>query len=568
MHMGASDDSKHGPGPARSLGNRRPRGVSWLPVGERQGALMALALISAILYAGAITARYPLSQGLQDPRAGWYRLSGRSLQAGFIFAAVVGLLFLCYVAALRLALRPGGSRRGLFATIVGGWLMASAALLRAYPGESFDIFDYLFRGRMLIEYGASPLATPPSLFRDRPFYRYITWRGQLDTYGPLWEYASGLVAWTVRHVVGRPDSQVVYIIGYRLLAIALAGLGGVLIVAIVRARTPEHAPAALLAWLWNPLLLLATAVGAHNDMLMLLALLASLLLLQRRRWVWGLLALALAAHVKLTALLLLPVIGLWMLRRQGWRRMLRDGAVALALAIPLSWLLYAPLGGWTTLRLMLQQRARLLINSPADLVYRLLQERYGWAEPAAWRITTQGATLLFFAGAAIVLAWFWLTDQRLRTKDQAAAHWSLVVRPSSWYDDALLWRGCVAITLAYLLIGSFWFQHWYLLWVLAPAALLPASRWTQALLPAYALGALWSNLTDSFLRFLPGQSFDSTQVGALNVLAQVAPLLVIAVLMALWSRVGSLRAPMQPHGPASRLRATLTATPYETDQTL
>ena len=102
--------------------------------------------------------------------------------------------------------------------------------------------------------------------------------------------------------------------------------------------------------------------GLRSPALMLLALLASLLLIQRRRWVWGLLALALAAHVKLTALLLLPVLGLWMLRRRGWSRTLRDGAFALALAIPLSWVLYAPLGGWATLRLMLQQRARLLIN--------------------------------------------------------------------------------------------------------------------------------------------------------------------------------------------------------------
>jgi len=81
----------------------------------------------------------------------------------------------------------------------------------------------------------------------------------------------------------------------------------------------------------------------------------------------------------------------------------------------------------------------------------------------------------------------------------------------------------MAVTLAYLLVGSFWFQHWYLLWVLAPAVLLPTSRWTLTLLPAYCLGALWSNLTNSFARNQPGYPLNDTQVGAINVLAQVAP---------------------------------------------
>ena len=50
-------------------------------------------------------------------------------------------------------------------------------------------------------------------------------------------------------------------------------------------------------------LVATTAMGAHNDLLMLVAILAALLLFQRQHWMWGLLALALAAHVKLTALL-------------------------------------------------------------------------------------------------------------------------------------------------------------------------------------------------------------------------------------------------------------------------
>lgn len=498
-------------------------------------ALIGIGVASTLLYALGITARYPLAVGLHSVRAGWSTLVDRSLKVGVEFAGVYLLLIVGYVVALRLVLRRHNhTPRFTTGIIIAGWLLASAALLGAYPGESFDIFDYVFRGRMIVEYGASPLAVAPFVFEKQPFYAYITWRGQVDTYGPLWEYASGAVAWAVHYGFGRTDSFAAYIVGYRLLAVTLTGVCGLLIALMVRHSAPQLVPAALLAWFWNPLLLITTAMGAHNDLLMLVALLAALLLFQRQRWVWGLLALALAAHVKLTALLILPMLGLWLLRRCGWVRALRICALALAAAIPISWLLYAPFGGWATLQRMLQERARLLINSPADIVYRLLQERFGWSETTAWRVTTQAATLAFFAIAAGILAWFWWADRQM----WLAADTSLDEEPNGesvgQAPDALLWRGAMAVTLAYLLVGSFWFQHWYVLWVLAPAVLLPDSRWTRMLLPAYCLGALWSNLTNSFARNQPGYPLNDTQVAVINSLAQVALLLSVLLVTRIW----------------------------------
>jgi hypothetical protein len=387
---------------------------------------------------------------------------------------------------------------------------------------------------MIVEYGASPLAAIPTAFRNQPFFEYITWRGQVDTYGPLWEYASGMVAWIVHYVIGRADSQVTYIVGYRLMAVMFTGFNGALLATIVRRSMPQLLPATLLAWFWNPLVLVTTAVGAHNDLLMLMAVLAALLLFQRQHWVWGLLALVLAAHVKLTALLILPLLGLWLLRRCGWVRTVRIGALALMLAIPLSWLLYAPLGGWITLQRMLQERARLLINSPADLVYRLLQERFGWAEPAAWRTTTQAATIAFFAIAAVILVGFWRASRRVTTSQSLLEGEAPKSGSPTHSPDALLWRGATALTVAYLLVGSFWFQHWYLLWVLAPSVVLPADRWTRTLLPAYCLGALWSNLTNSFARTQHIYPLSVTQVSAINVLAQVVPLLCVVLVTRIW----------------------------------
>jgi hypothetical protein len=509
--------------------------------------IAGLGLVNAALYALGLRAPYALWAGLAHPLASWATLTGFSWRAGSRLACVYALLIGYYMLALRLAAGiEARHRRAASLVIVGGWLLASAVLLGAYPGESLDIFDYLFRGRLQVRLGVSPLATPPAPFAGQLFYPYVNWATYVDTYGPLWEYASASVAAVVGAVsCNCPASLASYILGYRLLAIGLAGLCGALIHAITWHRSPRAAPAALLAWLWNPLLLTATAIGAHNDMLMLLLILGAVLLFQRQRWLLGLLALALAAHVKLTALLLLPVMGLWMARRCGWWRTIRIGGAAFALALALSWLLYAPLGGWATLPRMLGERVRLIANSPAFVAYWALQAYGGWSEGAAWRATTQAATLLFLGIAGWLLLRFWRATGT-----------------SPDLDDALLWQGGIALTMAFLLVGSFWFWHWYLLWVLVLAALLPTSRFTAAVLPACCLGAMWLYIATDVLLRLWRPSTIVTPIDGLDTLIWIGLGIGTAALPALWRtmRRASIAADLVA---TSREPHHLTATPAE-----
>jgi hypothetical protein len=517
--------------------------------------LVGLSLISALLYALVVRAPYPLTEGLAHPLADWATLAGFSWRAGLALICGYALLTAYYMLALRLAARIASQRQpALLVLIVGGWLLSSLLLLGAYPGESLDIFDYLFRGRLQVALGISPLATPPVLFANQLFYPYVNWTTYVDTYGPLWEYASGAVA----AIVGAgacdcPASLASYVVGYRLLAIGLAGLCGGLIYTIMAYRSPQLAPAALLAWLWNPLLLTATAVGAHNDMLMLLLMLTAVLLFQRQRWLLGLLALALAAHVKLTVLLILPVLGLWLARRVGWWRAIRISAAAGALALALSWLLYAPLGGWSTLPRMLGERVRLIANSPAFVIYWGLQTYAGWSEVAAWRVTTQGATVLFFVLAGVLLARFWRATGKPPER-----------------DDTMLWRGSIAVIVAFLMVGSFWFWHWYLLWVIALAALLPTSRFTTTVLPACCAGVLWCSIAADFLIRHRQPATAITPVDGLGGIIWIGLVVGALVLVAFWralrltNSVGNLAARLwRPHGRRQVHDQLLAGTPAE-----
>lgn len=458
--------------------------------------------------------RYPLSPSLMDPRASWAsQVAPTALNAAQHLTIYLGLTLL-YLAGLRLLAAPGGdgarsepSHRQVLLIFIT-WLGCSGVLMAVAPGgESHDIFDYLFRGRMMVEYHANPLVDVPETFGlSAPYTRYLAWRKNVDTYGPLWEAASAAVAGSV-HQVARwlgwwreyssscprsPEScqlLITYLSGYRLLAISLTGLSGWLIFMMVKRSQPSLAPLALAAWWWCPMTLIATALGGHNDAVMIVLLLAGWWLLQRQRPFWALMALILAAHVKLIALIWLPACALWIVWRWGWGRALKVGLAGAVSGVALSWLLYAPFGGWQTLPRMLQERSAYLAHSPWRILNYLLINRWGWPSASARQLSTGLSSWLFIAGALLIPLWMF----NFRPKRWREAQ----LTPGE--SDQKLWRALTAVSMVYLLVGSFWFQHWYVLWALAPAVLLPDSRLTRSVLPWLAFGALSSNVAMNFL---------------------------------------------------------------------
>lgn len=473
--------------------------------------LVAVALASLGLYFW-LAVRYPLGPSLTEPRATWASMVEHTGLNAALHIGIYLALTLLYLATLRL-LAPSQweattKRRGQVLIIFTTWLACSGVLLAVAPGgDSHDIFDYLFRGRMMVEYQANPLAdVPESLGLSVPYARYLAWRKNVDTYGPVWEASSAAVALSVRQSTRwlgwwgtaqpvcpkSPEScrlLMVYITGYRLLAILLTGFSGWFIASMVRRDHTPLVPMALAAWWLSPLTLLATAVGGHNDAVMLVLILLCWWLLQRQRPFLALLALILAAHVKLTALIWLPACALWIIWRWGWRLALKFGLTSAVSGLALSWLLYASFGGWQTLPRMLQERTDYLANSFWRILRAVLINQLGWPIGRAHRLSVSLPSWMFAAGALLMPLWMFN------------------FRPKSWRStpippaeaDRKLWRSLTAISFLYVLIGSFWFQHWYALWLLAPAVLLPESWFTRSVLPWLMFGALCANVAMDFL---------------------------------------------------------------------
>ena len=148
---------------------------------------------------------------------------------------------------------------------------------------------------------------------------------------------------------------------------------------------------------------------------------------------------------------------------------------------------------------MLHERSLYLANSPWRIFNYILLDRWGWQTESARQLSTGLSSLLFTAGALLIPLWmFNFRPKRWRGAQITAGE-----------ANQALWRALAAISMLYLLVGSFWFQHWYVLWALAPAALLPDSRLSRTVLPWLAFGALSANVAMSFLAAMvlePGPS--------------------------------------------------------------
>jgi hypothetical protein len=457
--------------------------------------------------------RYPLSPSLANPRASWTSLVQPTGKNIFLHLAIYLGLTLLFLVTLNILDRLKGQsathHRQQLLIIIAAWLACSAALISAAPGgESHDIFDYIFRGRMMVEYQANPLVDVPNDFSlITPYSRYLAWRKNVDSYGPVWEASSAAVAVSVRQTARllgwwdetypvcpkSPEScrlLVAYITGYRLLSILLIGLGGWIIASMVGRSHPSLVSLALATWLLNPMTLVASALGGHNDALMLVLVLLSWWLLQRQRLILALLVLILAAHVKLVALIWLPACVLWILWRWGWKRALKVSLASLIGGLALSYLLYAPFGGWQSLPNMLHERSLYLANSFWRVLKTFLVDQFHWLVARAHRLSIGLPGLLFGLGALFIPLWVFNFPPKRWCKSQSDPE----------EVESRLWTTLVAVSLLYLAIGAFWFQHWYLLWVIAPAALLPNSRFTRYILPWLVFGALSANVTMDFLR--------------------------------------------------------------------
>jgi glycosyl transferase family 87 len=330
----------------------------------------------------------------------------------------------------------------LIALVLSRWIPAwvaiagSAVLILLFtlapPMFSTDIFNYVAYARMGALYhvnpyvhGAAAIAGDPSV----PFTGRI-WLHTQTAYGPLFtllSYATvpfGVAGsmWTIKAVTG------------------LAALGCAALIWMCARRLGVRPVPAMLFFALNPLLLIYTVGGGHNDLLMALPLIAGALLILDGRPELGGAALAAAVAIKLTAGIVLPFVIVASSAR--WRVLLGAAIGALVIGV-LALAAFGPhvLGELNLLKHH-DQFTKPLSNVPGYVGYVLGQ---GPLTPARHHVLE----LVFDIGAIVLLG-------------------------VAWWRREWLAAGCGALLLLVATLG--WMLPWYVVWVL-PLAPLARRRW-------------------------------------------------------------------------------------------
>ncbi|HEX3393766.1 MAG TPA: glycosyltransferase 87 family protein [Acidimicrobiales bacterium] len=302
--------------------------------------------------------------------------------------------------------------------------VSSALLVLAVvvpPTESGDVWSYAMYGRMVATYHDNPYRHTPAEFRADPIGRRVPayWVGSRSVYGPLFTAVSAA------GMAGAGHSPLAARLFFQ--GLAAAAVAGALL--LIDRRTRD--PVALAVIGVNPIIVISVVNGAHNDALVGLAVLGGVLLVCARRPAWAGAALAAAALVKVSALLPLAAVAVWVWRHHGRREATALGATAAAVG----------LAG--------------LVAAGASSVVAALGDAQGrvnggsiWAGPRRW-LADSGSSLaggrgLSWLAVAVAIA---LTVALVRRRDAD--------------DGPFLAAGAAVV--AYLLVGTY-VLPWYLAW--------------------------------------------------------------------------------------------------------
>jgi hypothetical protein len=378
------------------------------------------------------TAHFPNEVGLGGAFGG----VSLNIRSGGLIAALL-VMFLSYVIVVRTAdhLSPRA--------VLGCIAAINAVLLLGPPLLSTDIFSYQFYGKMGAQFGFNPYVVGPHALMLDPMYGLMgeKWVNTPTVYGPLFTAISYALA---------PLSVAANALAYKSIA-AISSLGTVALVwKSAQLREINPVKAAALVGL-NPLTVVFGVGGGHNDLLMLVALMAGvyLLLLNRDRLSGGMIVIATAIKVSAILPLLFALISGDRRRAGKLRTGVLLGAVIAAIAM---------------LALSFGLFGTGVLHLPGTL--KTVQSQGDWHSvpglALALGFPTASAVLSLALGAVFVAILAWLLFQVWR--------------------DRLDWIAATAWMTAALLVTTSSLLPWYVAW-LTPFVALVADRrlWRFAL---------------------------------------------------------------------------------------
>jgi hypothetical protein len=273
--------------------------------------------------------------------AWWYSLPANETNTHFAFEKIPGgfaspilrgTLFLfimlgaVYAGGYLLISRQQRVSQSVKIAIVMLISLPAIANLFVYPVGALDAFNYMIELKLAYGYGENPYLVTFAGYRDDPFALPAFLVNIPLFYGPVWLIAYGLPV-----AVAGFGSIIGLLSALKVFNLGLLALTGVL---IYRSHEDDRAGwLGVFLFLANPLVLFEGVGNAHNDVLMTLFLVASVMAFRRTLVIAGPL-LALSALVKVFTIALAPLLFAVTVRdRWGWRRLALSGLLALLVVV-------------------------------------------------------------------------------------------------------------------------------------------------------------------------------------------------------------------------------------------
>lgn len=253
------------------------------------------------------------------------------------FLVLIALAFVIYALfalLIRCQAKAASNRRVLYLVWIGA-IIAGLSLMFAPAMLSHDIFVYADYGRSIVVHHSNPYFVKPIATSLDTITRLDDWKYSTSAYGPLWLYISALSALLCG------DHPLRFILAFRLLGLAAHLINIWLVMRIVRMSGRSQRTIALGALLYalNPLVLLESCLGGHNDILLVTFLLLGILLCIRAEqrgftqpgdYLPPIVAFTLAAMIKFTSIPLI-IFFLVLLARRALYQVSSDAQKSVAL---------------------------------------------------------------------------------------------------------------------------------------------------------------------------------------------------------------------------------------------
>lgn len=378
---------------------------------------------------------------------------------------VIWLLYLCAISVLptRITLR---------------FIMCSTAVIGL--GYCFvpvltsqDVLSYIAYARMVVLYHLDPLVNSPYVIRSDYIYHFLYWMDQPSVYGPLWILLTAMVQVLAlflgfkyalsMEIFLRLLSLLVFLASVYLVWLLSGRLQGIDDGELAHVARVQRLRATM-AFAWNPLLLIEACVNAHNDITILFLILCAVWFLfphspdgEPQPFVWSAVFLGLAACIKISYIILIPGLLLYVLFSTvdtlPWLQRLYNVAVAAIVAFGVIVVIHMPFWHHGTLLNVFKvtPSASRDINSIYEFGVNILH-LLGFA--ALHHTSDHGAPVEVYShwlsDLFFVLIYGWIFFYTLRNPRLIRTPLALV----SWL--AFVW-------LCYCCLGSPWFWPWYMI---------------------------------------------------------------------------------------------------------